>query len=142
MNDKKYVSFKERTLDEIWEEMDSLDGTALDEFLKEIDLDPTALVDSYQKSIVSAVHAKQRERFESAQRYVRSKKSPEKSKVISFDINRKRDILSAVQCRATKSGGMTVAARNQKLASDDDIDSLLEAYVRLGIIDADGNLKE
>jgi hypothetical protein len=37
---------------------------------------------------------------------------------------------------------MTIAARNRRIESEDDLDSLLEAWLRLGVIDESGNLKE
>lgn len=37
---------------------------------------------------------------------------------------------------------MTLAARNQKLDAEEDMDAFLEACIRLGIIDENGNLKE
>jgi hypothetical protein len=36
---------------------------------------------------------------------------------------------------------MTIAARNQKIEDEADLDSFLEACVRLGLIDSEGNLK-
>jgi hypothetical protein len=37
---------------------------------------------------------------------------------------------------------MTLAARNRKIEAPEDLDSFLEACLRLGLIDEDGNLKE
>jgi hypothetical protein len=37
---------------------------------------------------------------------------------------------------------MTIAARNRRIESDDDLDSFLEACLQLGLIDESGKLKE
>ena len=55
---------------------------------------------------------------------------------------KKRAIHSAVTKRVDITGEMTIAARNQRIESDDDLDSFLEACLRLGLIDESGKLKE
>lgn len=37
---------------------------------------------------------------------------------------------------------MTIAARNRKIADENDLDVFLEACLRLGLIDSEGNLKD
>jgi hypothetical protein len=59
----------------------------------------------------------------------------------SWDIARKRQIFKAVQERSLQTKQMTIAARNQKIDAEEDLDSFLEACIRLGVIDQDGNLK-
>jgi len=39
-----------------------------------------------------------------------------------------------------RTNDMTIAARNQKIDDEGDLDSFLEACLRLGVIDSDGNL--
>jgi hypothetical protein len=36
---------------------------------------------------------------------------------------------------------MTIAARNQRIEAEEDLDSFLEACIKLGVIDENGNLK-
>ena len=62
--------------------------------------------------------------------------------ILSFDPVRKREIFATVKKHADATGDMTIAARNRRIESEDDLDCLLEAWLRLGVIDESGNLKE
>jgi hypothetical protein len=86
-----------------------------------------------------AVH--KRERFEEARRQVRQKGVTDFGKVLSFDLAKKKEIMAAISDHAAKSNEMTIAARNRKIDDEEDLDSFLEACLRLGLIDGEGNLK-
>jgi hypothetical protein len=60
--------------------------------------------------------------------------------ILSFDPARKREIFASGRKRADATGDMTMAARNRRIESKDDLDSLLEAWLRLGVIDESGDL--
>ena len=62
--------------------------------------------------------------------------------IFSFEPSKKREILSSVAKRVEVTGDMTIAARNRRIESDDDLDSFLEACLQLGLIDESGKLKE
>ena len=60
---------------------------------------------------------------------------------VSFDIAKKRALLEAIRIRGEQTGDMTLAARNRTIDSEEDLDSVLEAFLRLGIIDEQGEIK-
>lgn len=142
MSDKRNVSFSEQILNEIWGEISLLEGRELDEFLSGIGLDPDELLQHYKKSAEGAAIAAKRSRFEEARRHIREQKHRPSSNVISMDVTKKRQILAVIRDRTSQTKDMTVAARNQKIDAEKDLDSFLEACIRLGVIDEDGNLKE
>ena len=141
MSDDRGLQLKRQLLDEIWEEIGSLEGKELDEYLISVGLTPDALLQGYSKVLNAACAAPQRARFEEARRRLRLKSSADFGKVLSFDLTKKREILAGIRDHATRTNEMTIAARNQKIEDEADIDSFLEACVRLGVIDAEGNLK-
>lgn len=141
MSEKGNRSFNEQILDEIWDEISLLEGSELDELLREIGLEPDELLQQYVKSAEGAKTALRRARFEDAKLHVRDAKHPNISNVVSLGIARKQQILVAIKDRMSQSNDMTMAARNQKIDAEEDLDSFLEACVRLGVIDEDGNLK-
>ena len=49
--------------------------------------------------------------------------------------------MAAVRDHADRTNEMTIAARNRKIEDESDLDVFLEACLRLGVIDSDGNLK-
>jgi hypothetical protein len=55
---------------------------------------------------------------------------------------KKREVMAAIRDRADRTNEMTVAARNRRIEDENDLDVFLEACLRLGVIDSDGNLKE
>jgi hypothetical protein len=74
-------------------------------------------------------------------RRVRQKKTADSGKILSFDVARKKQIMTAVRDHADGTNEMTIAARNRKIENENDLDVFLEACLRLGVIDSDGNLK-
>jgi len=134
-------TLNEHILAEIWDEINVLEGRALDEYLSEIGLAPDELLQHYAASFKSAVLASKRSRFEEAKRHVHNRSFPKASTVISLDVARKRQILTAIKEWTAQSNEMTIAARNQKIEAEEDLDSFLEACIKLGVIDDDGNLK-
>jgi hypothetical protein len=138
--DRKLL-FKEQLLDEIWQEISSLSGEDLDRHLSEIGLDPNAVLQQYANTLDAAVVESKRARFEQAKIQVKGRTVAAKTNVVSFDLTKKREIMSAIRSMATRSNEMTIAARNQKIESEQDLDSFLEACVALGVIDEEGNLK-
>ncbi len=126
---------------EIWEELSSLSGKELDDYLTSIGLEPNALVRAYSNGVRSAVAAPKRARFEEARRAIRSKQAPTASNVLSFDVERKKKIAASVRDLADRTNDMTVAARNRKIEDENDLDVFLHACLQLGVIDDEGNLK-
>ncbi len=126
-------------LDEFWLELQKLEGTELDAYLQDLGLNPEKLLESYSETVASAVSALKHRRFEEAKKRVRERKNQGPSNVTALPIDRKRQIASEMAARARQTNDMTQAARKQSVVSERDLDSTLEAYVRLGIIDDDGN---
>ncbi len=141
MSDDRNALVRQQLLDEIWEEISSLQGKELDEYLASICLSPKDLEQSYSKALEKASVAARRARFEEAQRYVSHKKIADFSNVISLDVARKKQIVAAVRDYADRTKDMTIAARNRKIEDERDLDVFLEACLCLGIIDSNGNLK-
>ena len=141
MTDDRSLHLKRQLLDEIWEELGSLHGEELDEYLVSIGLAPDDLLQHYAEALNAAFAGRKRARFEEARRQLRQKTSADVGKLFSFDLAKKKAIMAAIKAHAARTGDMTIAARNQKIEDEGDLDSFLEACVRLGVIDADGNLK-
>lgn len=133
-------SLRAQLLNEIAEEMSCLEGDTLNEYLSEVGFDPKELLVDFEASLKFLEASKGRRRFDAA-RVMLSSSLP-KGKLLNFDVSRKRTVFAAVKERMAATGEMTVAARNQKIASEEDLDSFLEACVRLGIIDENGDLKD
>ena len=119
-----------------------MEGGELDQFLIEIGLDTSELLDDHSRGVKAALMAQRRARFENAKDYVRSGGSKQSATLLTFDLARKRQVLEDIKKRATQTNEMTLAARNQKIDAEEDLDSFLEACLRLGLIDDEGNLKE
>jgi hypothetical protein len=141
MTDDRSLHLKRQLLDEIWEEIGSLEGKELDEYLASIGLAPDRLLQDFAEALNAACAARKRARFEEARRQLRQKSSPEFGKIFSFDLAKKKAIMAAIRDHAARTKDMTIAARNQKIEDEGDLDSFLEACVRLGLIDGEGNLK-
>jgi hypothetical protein len=141
MTDDRSLHLKQQLLDEIWEEIGSLEGKELDEYLASIGLAPDRLLQDFAEALNAACAARKRARFEEARRELRQKSSPDLGKIPSFDLAKKKAIMAAIRDHATRTKDMTIAARNQKIENEGDLDSFLEACVRLGLIDGEGNLK-
>jgi hypothetical protein len=140
MSDDRIPPLKRRLFDEIWEEISSLQGKELDAYLAEIGLAPEKLLLDYAKAMDGVFAAAKRARFEEARRHVRQQKSAHLSKIRSLDVGKKREILAAIRDYAARTKDMTIAARNQRIEDERDIDSFLEACFLLGMIDSEGNL--
>lgn len=141
MSDDRSLHLKRQLFDEIWEEIGSLKGKELDDYLASIDLSPEDLLRDYSKAMNAAIAAPKRARFEEALRLVRQKKAADFGKIVSLDVARKKQIMAAVRDHADRTNEMTIAARNRKIEDENDLDVFLEACLRLGVIDSDGNLK-
>ena len=142
MSDDRSLDLKRQLIDEIWEEIASLKGKELDEYLASIGLNPEDLLQDYSRARDAAIAALKRARFEEARRLVRQKKAAGSGKVLSFDLARKKQIMAAIRDHADRTNEMTIAARNRKIEDESDLDMFLEACLRLGVIDSDGNLKD
>ena len=142
MSDDRSLDLRRQLIDEIWEEIASLKGKELDDYLASIGLSPEDLLRDYSKAVDAAIAAPKRARFEEARRLVRQKKAADPSKILSFDLAKKTQIMAAIRDRADRTNEMTIAARNRKIEDENDLDVFLEACLRLGVIDSDGNLKD
>jgi len=54
----------------------------------------------------------------------------------------RRHIIATIKDRADKTNEMTIAARNRTIEDENDLDVFLEACLRLGMTDSEGNLKD
>jgi hypothetical protein len=141
MIDERSLHFKRQLVDEIWEEISSLNGNELDDYLASLGLNPEDLLRDYSNAMNAAIAAPGRARFEEARRLMRQKKAADFGKITSLDVARKKQIMATVRDHADRANEMTIAARNRKIEDENDLDVFLEACVRLGVIDSDGNLK-
>jgi hypothetical protein len=142
MSNNRRSDLRNELSDEVWEELTSLEGNELDEYLASLALDSDALLKSYSNALASARAAPKRAQFEEARRIVRQNRSTEPNNIFSFDLPTKKKIMNSIREHADRTQQMTVAARNRKVENENDIDVFLEACLRLGIIDGDGHLKE
>lgn len=141
MSNNRSNKFSHNVFDDIWEELSSVEGDELDALLVSVGLNSSALLGDYERSLAGAMTALKRAHFDDARRQLRMKKPVDASKILSFNIAKKKQIAAALNAHADSTKELTIAARNQKLEAEGDLDSLLEAFLRLGLIDSDGNLK-
>jgi hypothetical protein len=142
METDREPSFREELLQEIQQEILSLEGSELDEYLIALGMDPNDLLESFNVVFQAPEIAAKRRKFAAARQRPRESKPSLSALVLSFDPAKKREIHSAVTKRVDLTGDMTIAARNRRIESDNDLDSFLEACLRLGLIDESGQLKE
>ena len=138
MSDDRSLDGRKRMIDEIWEEIASLKGRELDDYIASLGLSPDDLLRDYSAAMDAAVAAPKRARFEEARRLVRQRKRVDSAKILAFDFPKKKQLMEALRGHPE----MTRAARNRTLEDENDIDVFLEACLRLGVIDDDGNLKD
>lgn len=136
MSDNRAAPLRLRLLDEIWDEIGSLEGAELDEYLAGLGLAPDDLLLTYSKAMAAAAAAPGRARFEEARRRVRRGADLGFGKILAFDVARKKAMLAEI----TKVRGMTIAARNRRIEDEGDLNSFLEACLRLEVIDDEGNV--
>ncbi len=136
------LSFREELLDEIQQELLLLEGAALDEYLLALGLNPDDLLESFDAVFQDPKIAAKRRRFLAARQRSHAPQSPQTASILTFEPSRKRAIFDTLKKRVDATGDMTIAARNRRIESDDDLDSFLEACLRLGLIDETGKLKE
>jgi hypothetical protein len=142
MSDDRSLDMRRQLIDEIWEEIASLKGKELDEYLAGIGLSPEDLLRDYSRAMDTAIAGPKRARFEEARSLVRQRKVADFGKILSFDLAKKKEIMAAIRDRADRTNEMTIAARNRKIEDENDLDVFLEACLRLGLIDSAGNLKD
>lgn len=140
--DPKQSSARDALLTEISEELLILEGAELEQFLKEIGEQPASLSEHHERALAAALAGQGKRRLEAARAELRSRPRPNSSNVVALDILKKRALLEAIRLRTEQSGEMTMAARNRKIESEDDLDSFLEACLRLGLINEAGELKD
>jgi hypothetical protein len=142
MSEDRSLLFKRQLLDDVWEEIASLKGKELDDYLVSLGLSPDDLLQKYEKALVATCDAPKRALFGEARRRVRQNRVADVSKIISFDLAKKKEIMAAIKKHAATTNNMTLAARNQTIEDEGDLDSFLEACLRLGVIDTEGNVQE
>jgi hypothetical protein len=138
MSGDRSADLRKQLADEVWEELSSLKGQELEDYLASIGLKSEELLDSFSKAKAAAVAAPLRARFEEARRLVGQRRPSGAGKILAFEPARKKQILEALKDHPE----MTRAARNGRIEDDSDVDAFLEACLRLGVIDADGNVKD
>jgi hypothetical protein len=142
METDRELSFREELLEEIQQEILSLEGPALDKYLLALGMDPNDLLESFDAVFQDPEIAAKRRKFAAARQRSREPQARLSASIFSFEPSKKREILSSVAKRVEVTGDMTIAARNRRIESDDDLDSFLEACLQLGLIDESGKLKE
>ena len=142
MSDNQALLLKQQLLEELWDEIGSLKGKELDEYLADIGLKPKDLVQDYAKALDAVSAARKRARLEGARQQLRQTTKVDFSKILSFDLRKKQQIMAAIRDHAARTKEMTIAARNQKIEDEGDLDGFLEACLHLGLIDSEGNLKK
>jgi hypothetical protein len=115
MSNDRSLDLRRQLIDEIWDEIGSLKGKELDDYLVSIGLSPEDLLQDYSKAMDAAIAAPKRARFEEARHLVRQKKAADSGKILSFDVARKKQIMTAVRDHADRTNEMTIAARNRKI---------------------------
>ncbi len=134
-------SLTDALLAEIADELGVLEGDALDAFLVEIGEDPDRLLAHSAAAKIAALAAQGQDRLRDARARVKARRAQNTTTIVSFDIAKKRALLEAIRIRGEQTGDMTLAARNRTIESEEDLDSVLEAFLRLGIIDEQGEIK-
>jgi len=129
-------------LEEIADDLTSLSGKELDDYLQEIGIEPGAMIGEFDAAVAAASAKLGRARFDEARRIVARGQSSAPGTIASLDAARKKKIATDIRSRAEQTGEMTIAARNQTIENEADLDSFLEACVSLGMIDDEGNLKD
>jgi hypothetical protein len=89
MSEDRSLHLKQQMTDEIWEEIGSLKGKELDEYLVSLGLAPDSLLQGYAKALEAALAAPKRAQFEEARLQVRQKKGADFGKILSFDVAKK-----------------------------------------------------
>lgn len=141
MGTDRELSLRAELVNEILDDIKGLHGSELDEYLAEIGFDPVDLLRSFESSLVSYETKEKRKRFDVAREHVAISRDRPPATVLAFELSRKREVFAAVAAHIEATGEMTLAARNQKIEAEGDLDSFLDACFRLGIIDENGNLK-
>jgi hypothetical protein len=85
--------------------------------------------------VQAAVLEAGRRRLAEARKAIDSER-PAGGKVLHWPVDRKRDLLARLRRADT---GLTMAARQGENESENDLDSLIEDFVDLGVIDDEGN---
>ena len=133
-------SLRAQLLNEITDEMHELEGKALDEVLSDAGFDPQALLADFEGSVRLFGASEGRRMFEAARTAIKSARAG--SNALNLEATRKHSVFLAIKQRMATTGEMTIAARNQRMDSEEDLDRFLEACMGLGIIDENGNLKD
>jgi hypothetical protein len=140
MTSAERLSLRARLVEEVIDEMETLEGGALDEFLVDAGFDPATLLIDFELSLLSTNASPGRLKFEAARASLRNKKP--NAQVVHLNAARKRQVFDAIKQRMAATNDMTLAARNQKIDFETDLDRFLEACIGLGIIDENGDMKD
>lgn len=133
-------SLRVQLLNEIIDELHKSKSDTLDDFLLEAGFDPEHLLRDFEDSIRLFEAKAGRRMFEAARATLRSESKV--GEIFILETDKKHSVFAAIKKRMEMTGEMTIAARNQKIASEEDLDRFLEACFELGIIDEKGELKD
>src|SRR4051812_1604182 len=114
METDRELSFREELLQEIQQEILSLEGSELDEYLIALGIDPNDLLESFNAVFQAPEVAAKRLKFAAARQRPRESQSSLSGLLLSFDPAKKREIHSAISKRVDATGDMTIAARNRR----------------------------
>src|SRR5687767_13872007 len=123
METDRELSFREELLEEIQQEILSLEGAALDEYLLSLGMDLNDLLEGFDAAFQDPEIAAKRRRFAAARRRNNESPWPLGAAILSFEPSKKREIFEVVTKWADATGDMTIAARNRRIESDNDLDS-------------------
>jgi hypothetical protein len=141
METDRELSLRAELVNEILDDIKDIHGSELDEYLAEIGFDPADLLRSFESSLASYETKAKRRRFDAAREHVAISRGRPPATLLAFELSRKREVFAVVTAHIKTTGEMTLAARNQKIEAEEDLDSFLDACFRLGMIDENGNLK-
>ena len=137
----KRLSLKDIVLEEIADELLSLEGEELEQFLAEYEEDAGQALELHRRAIEGARSSLGRAQLDAAKAHLQRRSAAKTAMVFTLDTSKKRALVASIEKKAQATGEMTMAARNRRTNPDDDIDAILEAYLELGLVDENGELK-
>ena len=140
MTTSSSTSLKEVFLQEAWGDLENQSAGDFENSVKSLGISIDDSLQLFTSAVDAAKVTIRRQRYEAAKMATRVLEKQHPIKLVSYDMALKKEIFAQIQACAANTGIMTIAARNRTITGESDIDAFLEACLRLGLIDADGNL--
>ena len=140
MTNNSSASLKEILLMEAWSDLESQNTHDFEASIKSLGISADENLKLFEAAVEAAQAIIARQRYELAKVAVLANEKRHPIKLVSYDFLLKKEIFSRIQACAANTGVMTIAARNRTITAESDIDAFLEACIRLGLIDTEGNL--